>query len=450
MNAGVKITGSFLRRLRWLRDIVLRRFSPRIKNGPPAMSSRYPPNEKLRVLADFQPLGHRFDEGLLRLEAAAKAHRPKQNWGPEYDTVQAAFDPLFYLSQHEDIRAQTLDPVGHYLRAGAREGRDPTPWFSTAEYRRAYLDNGSLGCQDINPFYHYLTIGRAAGNSPRAPANYKVFCRELGMTEAETTTLVAQRMADVRARLTHGTLGDMVMKAADLDPLIAQSWKAGLKVRVPPASNAIGVRRIGHLIDLQAQASCRRARAVIVVERAQLVGQDASIACVLDTVFAGVGADDTVVIVTDGGPRGWQSSDGLRVIDFRAKMPRAKDYKAGRTLIEFIRSLRPNIVINLNAVIMNRALRGQGRAVAADSVVYQYLPQKDLTSRARAVLGGRYYRAIDLQQRVIVTTHVVRDYLTEAFALPEAHQALIWAAQDPDDPRAYCFDTKGGGDDGGN
>ncbi|MDB4213306.1 hypothetical protein N9741_00355 [Octadecabacter sp.] len=64
------------------------------------------------------------------------------------------------------------------------------------------------------------------------------------MTPGQTTDLVTRRMEDVRDRLLSGTLGDMVAKAAALDPLIEKSWRAALRVRVPPASNAIGVRRI--------------------------------------------------------------------------------------------------------------------------------------------------------------------------------------------------------------
>lgn len=70
------------------------------------------------------------------------------------------FDTGWYLDQYPDVAEADIDPVLHYVRRGAKEGRDPAPWFSTSAYLQAYPDVAASG---VNPFYHYIRYGCAEG-----------------------------------------------------------------------------------------------------------------------------------------------------------------------------------------------------------------------------------------------------------------------------------------------
>jgi hypothetical protein len=72
------------------------------------------------------------------------------------------FDERFYLDHNPDA-ADATDPLAHYLEAGAREGRQPHPWFDAAFYQSRYADVRGSG---LNPLLHFLTIGLAEGRSP--------------------------------------------------------------------------------------------------------------------------------------------------------------------------------------------------------------------------------------------------------------------------------------------
>lgn len=72
------------------------------------------------------------------------------------------FDPIWYLNRYPDVRSRGMDPIRHYLRYGADEGRDPGPAFSTAGYRTRHPDVATAG---INPLIHYLRHGREEGRS---------------------------------------------------------------------------------------------------------------------------------------------------------------------------------------------------------------------------------------------------------------------------------------------
>jgi hypothetical protein len=72
------------------------------------------------------------------------------------------FDAGWYLTKYQDVRNRKLDPVRHYLRYGANEGRDPGPAFSTKGYIARNPDVQAAG---INPLVHYLVYGRKEGRS---------------------------------------------------------------------------------------------------------------------------------------------------------------------------------------------------------------------------------------------------------------------------------------------
>ena len=74
--------------------------------------------------------------------------------------ISTAVDGAFYRAVNPDLAKSELDPIGHYLRSGWREGRDPAPWFSTS----AYLDaNPDVAEDGWNPLHHYLAVGRREG-----------------------------------------------------------------------------------------------------------------------------------------------------------------------------------------------------------------------------------------------------------------------------------------------
>ena len=73
------------------------------------------------------------------------------------------FDPAYYVAQNPDVARGGKDPVAHYVRYGAAEGRDPHPLFDTSFYREANPDVAQAG---LNPLVHYLQYGAAEGRDP--------------------------------------------------------------------------------------------------------------------------------------------------------------------------------------------------------------------------------------------------------------------------------------------
>jgi hypothetical protein len=64
----------------------------------------------------------------------------------------------WYLESYPDIKESGLDPVAHYVQHGARESRDPSPFFDTDFYVSTYPDVSRSG---MNPMLHYIERGVA-------------------------------------------------------------------------------------------------------------------------------------------------------------------------------------------------------------------------------------------------------------------------------------------------
>jgi hypothetical protein len=68
------------------------------------------------------------------------------------------FDEAWYNATNGDVVKDGYDPVEHYVRHGATEGRDPSPKFSTRRYLEINPDVAEAG---MNPLVHYAKFGLA-------------------------------------------------------------------------------------------------------------------------------------------------------------------------------------------------------------------------------------------------------------------------------------------------
>ena len=73
------------------------------------------------------------------------------------------FDRNFYLNNYPDVQSSGLDPLIHFLKFGAKEGRRPNSIFDTDWYMRTYPD---VTNSNINPLLHYLLHGVKEGRDP--------------------------------------------------------------------------------------------------------------------------------------------------------------------------------------------------------------------------------------------------------------------------------------------
>jgi Predicted glycosyltransferases len=74
------------------------------------------------------------------------------------------FDERYYLKSYPDVRLGDIDPIIHYIKYGAREGRNPNPFFDTTFYLNRHED---VAKSRINPLLHYILHGQYEGRKAK-------------------------------------------------------------------------------------------------------------------------------------------------------------------------------------------------------------------------------------------------------------------------------------------
>ena len=84
------------------------------------------------------------------------------------------FDAAWYLETHPDVANVGSDPLYHYVRHGAAEGRQPNRYFDIGWY---LLQCPHVAALRLNPLIHYIRHGAARGLSPHPdvlPAEFMI------------------------------------------------------------------------------------------------------------------------------------------------------------------------------------------------------------------------------------------------------------------------------------
>ena len=75
---------------------------------------------------------------------------------------RSPFDKRWYLEHNPDVAKAGKDPVVHYVRSGAKKGRNPSPQFDGNWY---LAHNPDVAAAGMNPLVHYVRYGAAEGRS---------------------------------------------------------------------------------------------------------------------------------------------------------------------------------------------------------------------------------------------------------------------------------------------
>jgi len=72
------------------------------------------------------------------------------------------FDECYYLDENPDVKAKGINPLLHYVVFGAKEYRNPSPYFITSYYLN---QNPDVAASTFNPLEHYAIHGKFEGRS---------------------------------------------------------------------------------------------------------------------------------------------------------------------------------------------------------------------------------------------------------------------------------------------
>lgn len=129
------------------------------------------------------------------------------------------FEPLWYKTTYPDILKRKVDPLTHYVRFGADEGRRASPNFDTQWYLNT---NPDVELSGQNPLVHYILNGKIEGRAPtpfETPTQSKTHRQLRQLLDLNSPTpLQIQHIVNIRAWADDET--GLVWEMLDHDPYI--------------------------------------------------------------------------------------------------------------------------------------------------------------------------------------------------------------------------------------
>lgn len=99
----------------------------------------------------------------------SRSYRKKLKYQVAQIESSGYFDKSWYLNTYKDVSEAKVDPVLHYLKYGALEGRNPSKCFDTNYYLSKNKDVASSG---QNPLLHYVNDGVRENRSVMPGVNH--------------------------------------------------------------------------------------------------------------------------------------------------------------------------------------------------------------------------------------------------------------------------------------
>jgi GT2 family glycosyltransferase len=143
------------------------------------------------------------------------------------------FDEQWYLQRYPDVARARKDPVLHYVRSGAKKGRDPNPLFDSDWY---LAQNPDVAAAGRNPLEHYLSHGAAEGRDPNPLFDSDWYL-------AQNPDVAAAGRNPLEHYLSHGQAEGRAPLSfrRDVDPAL-QEKALGLYIRsIRPRSVVVGI-----------------------------------------------------------------------------------------------------------------------------------------------------------------------------------------------------------------
>ncbi|QZY28149.1 glycosyltransferase family 4 protein [Nocardioides coralli] len=420
-----------------------RSLSARIRTKAAGLRRRLPvPATREAPMVSFVPvpdpvpetthLGPVMDEQVFRAQLAMRP--PGED--ADYDLLRANFDTRHYLLQTPELLNQRgVDLIEHFLEHGVDRGLSPHPDFSMSNYLGRFPRRAQG--RERSPYLAWLKRGRDAGEIADPTPRVMRMAQVLGLPPAELVDTMAERRRDLQDRFRTGTLGAMMAKAAEIEPLIGAAWTEVADPKLLPLSTAPVADQQHALFRAHEDLGWRQARLVLVINRARWGGGRRLEGHLAHALVGDLAPDDIVVIYTDDSttsPQG-RFPDGVRELDFAQLTAHMPKEHAQRSLVVLLRSLRADAIVTINSRMLYHALRTYGRALTATERVFLcfFCNEQSGLGTWEGWSLRYFYRAFDDVAGVITDSEYLAGELTRMYRVTDAARSRIHVFRAPVD-----------------
>lgn len=357
---------------------------------------------------------------IRRLRTLVKRYKIRRT----VEAIRQDFDVEYYVKEYQDLHLRPgYSPIEHFVKFGAREKRNPAPYFNTRFYTQEYPEVEASG---VNPFLHYITEGRKKGYHPQAEdALFHMVYKDHREQLEDIKDQIELRKNDLSARIANGKLGEMVAKAAELDPLVMWPDHSNAKINLPPLNDA-GI--IIAMLELQAFAEYRSAKAAVLIPHCRMSGAARVAGALVKSLAHLYGAEHIVVVRTDldvmEHPE-WFPDD-VRHINFAHAKRHVDNARHDQLLANFLRSMSPVNIFNVNSRLYWDTHQAYGQALSKSFDIYSYLFCHELDAKGNA-FGypvEYFYKSYSSLTGVITDSKYLEDLLRARFIISDEDRKL--------------------------
>ena len=343
----------------------------------------------------------------------------------EYHQIEKIIDLPFYLQRYPDLVRAEINPVTHYIAHGRRERRQLWPHFNPRTY---FAQNPELVKETRDVHIHYLEEGREklCGSSEYgigSPA-FSEYCDAFGFDPVKLDLAQREKLIKLRERLERGKLGEMVSKAAQIEPLITQGWLASLTPGLSPLRSETTLRFMTAMKRMHAEAEFRPAKVVVLIPWCHVSGATRVAGFLADALARIDDPRDLVIIRTETSEMDFPEwfPEGARHIDFAAHAVTFKDDSRHRLLISILRSLKAKHIYNVNSRTFWDALGAYGTPLSQSAQIYSYLfcSEIDIYGNVAGYPVRRFLPTFEAHARFFLDSDFLLNQLTDRFQLPPA------------------------------
>jgi glycosyltransferase involved in cell wall biosynthesis len=377
-------------------------------------------------------LGPVMDEAVLRAK-----RRMRIGADPNYDLLYQNFDVLHYLLQAPTlIDDPEVDLIEHFMEHGRAEGLSPHPDFSMTEYVNRY-PRKTAPDKVRNPYLYWLKHGRAAGDIADPAPGIPSMAPVLGMAPEQLADLLAERRRDLQQRLRTGRLGEVLARAAEIEPLIGATWTEIADPHLIPLSKRVVVDETRALYQAHEAAGFGGARLVFVINRPRWGGGRRMEGHLAHALAAHLDPSEIVVIYTDDTVEApvRRFPAEVREIDFAGIVRGLPSKWAQHALVTFLRTFQADAIVNINSRLLYHAMRYYGHALAVTERLFLCLFCNEQTAMGTWAgwSFGYFYRTFDHMTGVITDSEYLARELTETYRVGDKDRARLHVFRAPVD-----------------
>lgn len=346
------------------------------------------------------------------------------------------FDSEYYLAHHKDIRtAWKSHPFDHYIENGVSEPFRKASTFFDSNY---YLRNTKANEYAL---LDYLLTGQFTGLQPVEGFDLDLVPDDNSFTSSplENAAWYLQKRTD---SLKRGELGRMVQRATELEPQLVRPY--GVRhIRMAPLFHPeVELMRV--MRKVVAALKKTQYESIVLIPHCRMAGS-AKIAGKFTTILSEITSAESVLIVhTDMSvfERPDWFPDDVDVFDFSQFLGDVCEERKVRLLLDLVRGLKPNRLINVNSNLGWRLTTTYGRQLSYWMKLYFYLFCWDLDVKGNK--GGYpiqwFLPTFDYATGVFTDSYVLRDELHQRYCMTEASKGKIVALHTPAEDTEIRYD----------